>query len=99
MGDLGVSSDTMSRRGFMRRAALGAAVAGAGLATAVRTVDQAQAASPTSFLPSDNELHLLRRATWGPTHASHKQIERLGATGWLNKQLAPKRSTTRRATR
>ena len=89
MGDLGVSSDTLSRRGFMRRAALGAAVAGAGLATAVRTVDQAHAASPTSFLPSDNALHLLRRATWGPTHASHKQIERLGTAGWLNKQLAP----------
>jgi uncharacterized protein (DUF1800 family) len=34
-------------------------------------------------------LHLLRRATYGPTPASMAQISRLGAQGWLDRQLRP----------
>jgi len=89
MGEPRLSIDALSRRSFVRRAALGAGVAGAGVATAFRTVDEARAATPASFLPSGNDLHLLRRATWGATPALHKQISRLGADRWLDKQLSP----------
>src|SRR5690349_21642760 len=34
-------------------------------------------------------LHLLRRASYGPTPASIKQITRLGRKAWLERQLAP----------
>jgi len=43
----------------------------------------------TDFLPSDPLLHLLRRATYGPTPASTAEIRRLGATAWLERQLKP----------
>ncbi|WP_239159216.1 DUF1800 domain-containing protein [Winogradskya humida] len=41
------------------------------------------------FLPADPLLHLLRRATYGPTPASIAEIRRLGATAWLDRQLKP----------
>jgi hypothetical protein len=34
-------------------------------------------------------LHLLRRATWGPTPASIRRIGRLGTRRWLEEQLDP----------
>ncbi|WP_307831153.1 DUF1800 domain-containing protein [Nucisporomicrobium flavum] len=43
----------------------------------------------TDFLPADPLLHLLRRATYGPTPASTAEIRRLGATAWLERQLKP----------
>jgi uncharacterized protein (DUF1800 family) len=41
------------------------------------------------FLPADPLLHLLRRATYGPTPASIAEIHRLGAKPWLERQLNP----------
>jgi hypothetical protein len=41
------------------------------------------------FLPADPLLHLLRRATYGPTPASIAEIRRLGAKAWLDRQLNP----------
>jgi len=43
----------------------------------------------TDFLPADPLLHLLRRATYGPTPASTAEIRRLGASAWLERQLKP----------
>lgn len=43
----------------------------------------------SDFLPADPLLHLLRRATFGPTAASIAQVRRLGARAWLERQLKP----------
>jgi uncharacterized protein (DUF1800 family) len=43
----------------------------------------------SDFVAADPLLHLLRRATYGPTPASIDQIRALGATKWLDRQLAP----------
>jgi uncharacterized protein (DUF1800 family) len=43
----------------------------------------------TDLLPADPLLHLLRRATYGPTPASIAEIRRLGAPAWLERQLKP----------
>lgn len=45
--------------------------------------------APSDFLPGDPLLHLLRRATYGPTPASTAEIHRLGAKAWLERQLKP----------
>jgi uncharacterized protein (DUF1800 family) len=41
------------------------------------------------FVAADPLLHLLRRATYGPTPAAVEEIRGLGAQGWLERQLAP----------
>nr|WP_296071557.1 DUF1800 domain-containing protein [uncultured Actinoplanes sp.] len=41
------------------------------------------------MLPDDPMLHLLRRATYGPTSASIAEVRRLGASAWLERQLHP----------
>jgi uncharacterized protein (DUF1800 family) len=41
------------------------------------------------LLPTDPLLHLLRRATYGPTPAAVAEIRRLGAGAWLDAQLNP----------
>jgi hypothetical protein len=43
----------------------------------------------SDFVAADPLLHLLRRATYGPTPASIAEIRTLGATKWLDRQLAP----------
>jgi uncharacterized protein (DUF1800 family) len=43
----------------------------------------------STFVSSDPLLHLLRRATYGPTPESIAEIRRLGAQGWLDRQLDP----------
>ncbi|GAA1529203.1 DUF1800 domain-containing protein [Dactylosporangium maewongense] len=43
----------------------------------------------TAFTPQDPVLHLLRRATFGPTPASEAELRKLGAVAWLDRQLAP----------
>jgi uncharacterized protein (DUF1800 family) len=45
--------------------------------------------TPADFLPADPLLHLLRRASYGPTKASVAEIGRLGASAWLDRQLRP----------
>jgi uncharacterized protein (DUF1800 family) len=43
----------------------------------------------TDFLPADAQLHLLRRATYGPTPAAVAEIRAAGAAAWLDTQLKP----------
>jgi uncharacterized protein (DUF1800 family) len=71
-----------------------AAVAGGGVAAGLlldsrRDTAGAADAAGAQFVAADPLLHLLRRATWGPTPASSAEIRRLGATAWLDRQLAP----------
>jgi uncharacterized protein (DUF1800 family) len=42
-----------------------------------------------AYLSGDARLHLLRRATYGPTPASLSELTRLGTTAWLDRQLRP----------
>jgi uncharacterized protein (DUF1800 family) len=76
-----------------RRAVVGG-VAAAGVAVALPLGTPAAAAAASSapaaaFLPGDQALHLLRRATFGPSPASIAEIRKLGVTAWLDRQLAP----------
>ena len=86
----------VSRRALLRTAALGTAVVGSGAASVLLNATPAEAAA--SFVPKDQELHLLHRATYGPTPATLSEIRKMGIGGWLDQQLKPSRSTTRRAT-
>ena len=61
--------------------AAGAVVAGA-------TV-QALAATPSAAATTDPVLHLLRRATFGPTPALLASVKKVGANDWLDAQLTP----------
>src|SRR5262245_22364648 len=77
----------LSRRSFVRRAALGTVAAGAGLGSIVWGADVAEAAAP--LVTKDQDLHLLRRATYGPTKGSLADLKRLGRSAWLERQLRP----------
>jgi uncharacterized protein (DUF1800 family) len=75
-----------------RRSVVGG-IAAAGAAATLTTGTPAAAAAaspaPATFLPADPLLHLLRRATFGPSPSSIAEIRRLGATAWLDRQLNP----------
>jgi uncharacterized protein (DUF1800 family) len=73
-----------------RRSLLGgaAAVVASSLFTAPAAA-AAAAARPVDLLPADPIAHLLRRATHGPTPAALAEATRLGAGGWLDRQLDP----------
>ena len=43
----------------------------------------------SAFVAADPLLHLLRRATFGPSRAAVEEIRRLGAAAWLDRQLKP----------
>ncbi len=45
--------------------------------------------NPADLVSPDPLLHLLRRATYGPSPASIAEIRQLGATAWLDRQLNP----------
>jgi uncharacterized protein (DUF1800 family) len=76
---------TMTRRSVVG----GIAVAGAAAALATGSPAAAGEPAPAGLLPADPLLHLLRRATFGPSPASIAEIRRLGAKAWLDRQLAP----------
>jgi uncharacterized protein (DUF1800 family) len=90
-GGLASATPTLSRRRLLRNTAIGTAVAGSGLATSLLQATPAEATTgePVSFLPTDPDLHLLRRATWGPTPGNVKRIHAMGADAWLEEQLRP----------
>ncbi|MDI6097912.1 DUF1800 domain-containing protein [Actinoplanes sp. NEAU-A12] len=73
-----------------RRSVVGG-IAAAGAAAALTTGTPAAAADPAAatLLPTDPLLHLLRRATFGPSPSSIAEIRRLGAKAWLDRQLNP----------
>ncbi len=60
-------AQAISRRRFVRNAAFAAAVGGAAVSSAIFEMTPAEAAG---FVPNDQDLHLLRRATWGATPSS-----------------------------
>ena len=66
----------VSRRNVLRGAAVGAAVMGTGATSVIFGASAAEAAA--TFVPDDRHLHLLRRATWGPTPATLAEIKRVG---------------------
>jgi uncharacterized protein (DUF1800 family) len=75
----------MTRRGVVG----GIAAAGAAVALTAGTPAAAAEPSPAGLVPTDPLLHLLRRATYGPSPASIAEIRRLGAAAWLDRQLNP----------
>ena len=89
----GMTSPT--RRDLFRAAGtLGVAGTLGALGTAIDPVPAMAAASPkpgSAFVPADLSLHLLRRATYGPTPASHDLVRRKGRAAWLDDQLQPSR--------
>jgi uncharacterized protein (DUF1800 family) len=85
-GDLAAAS--VSRRDFVRAAAIGGAIAGSG-AAAAGLFEMPPASAAASFVATDQDQHLLRRATFGPTEPLVKEIRRLGRRRWLNRQLDP----------
>jgi uncharacterized protein (DUF1800 family) len=81
---------TTSRRNLLRAAAVGTAA----LAAAPTLADSASAAALTPVpLARDPLLHLLRRATYGPTPATLARARTLGKTAWVDEQLNPYRFT------
>jgi uncharacterized protein (DUF1800 family) len=78
----------LTRRSFVRTAALGAAAAAVGL-PAVSVLDAAPAGAATNLAGTDPDLHLLRRATHGPTPAALKRLRKIGRRAWLDEQLDP----------
>ena len=82
---------TLSRRRLLRTTAIGTAVASSGMAASLFRATPAEAAAgdPTAFVPADPNLHLLRRATWGPTPTLLTRVRKMGATAWLDEQLNP----------
>ncbi|HEY6568084.1 MAG TPA: DUF1800 domain-containing protein [Actinomycetota bacterium] len=71
----------------MRTATAASVLAGSGVATGLLSASPAMAAG--SFVPTDPDLHLLRRATWGITPQLQKDIRQMGRNKWLDKQLDP----------
>ncbi|GAA0468330.1 hypothetical protein Aca07nite_60740 [Actinoplanes capillaceus] len=84
---MSISEQTVTRRGVV--GGMAGAGAAAALATGTPAVAAVAAPAPAAFLPTDPLLHLLRRATFGPSPSSIAEIRRLGAKAWLDRQLDP----------
>lgn len=82
-----------SRRDLLRLSAgAGAAMAVGGAAGMVVTTPAEAAVRRLpgrAFLPTDQDTHLLRRATYGPTSDSLTGLRKQGRAGWLARQLDP----------
>ena len=79
-----------SRRQVLQLAGAVGVAGAVGSAVSVRSAEAASTSRPGSyFVPNDQRLHLLRRATYGPTTSTYEQIQRLGISGWLDQQLDP----------
>ncbi len=62
------------------------------MATATAASAATTTAAPSAMVaatPTDPVLHLLRRATFGPTPALVAEVRAAGTTAWLDAQLAP----------
>ncbi|HEY7281585.1 MAG TPA: DUF1800 domain-containing protein [Actinomycetota bacterium] len=82
----------LSRRGFLRSAGRGAAaLAAAGIASGALRAPGASAAPGSGRVQPANDpaLHLLRRATYGPTPTLAAKVHSMGTTAWLEQQLRP----------
>lgn len=63
--------------------------AGLSAATAVAVAVQAVNPSVAAAAEADPVLHLLRRASFGPTPALVAEVRKVGTSAWLDAQLAP----------
>ncbi|MGO4363071.1 DUF1800 family protein, partial [Terrabacter sp. RAF57] len=90
------SAAAPARRRVLSRLGSGAALAVA-TATTASAAPASAAAAPATATPAvmtaavttDPVLHLLRRATFGPTPALVAEVRTAGTTAWLDAQLAP----------
>ena len=57
--------------------------------TATTTAAAAEPGTGGAFVPASQALHLLRRASYGPTPSSLRAIRKQGIAGWLDSQLNP----------
>ncbi len=83
----GLATADVSRRAFVRIAAVGGALASSGTAAGLFRALPAGAAG--SLVAPGQDLHLLRRATFGPTRGLVREVRRLGRNRWLDRQLDP----------
>ena len=86
-GGAGLATAAVSRRSFVHAAAVGSVLAGSGVAAGM--FDALPAGAGGSLVATGPDLHLLRRATFGPTEELVKDIRRLGRNRWLDRQLHP----------
>ena len=80
---------TLTRRHVLGLTAAG--VGGLAVSAAASSPALAAAGPGSDFVAKDDDLHLLRRATFGPTPDSVKKIRSLGRREWLERQLHPNR--------
>ena len=76
---------------MLKAGAAGGALVASGALPSIVSAVPASAAARARFVSSDREVHLLRRATFGATRASLKELRRLGRDEWLDRQLHPER--------
>ncbi len=79
-----------TRRRVLQLAGSVGVAGGLGLTATAPVANAATASRPGSdFVPRDQHLHLLRRATFGPTPASLDYLKSRGIAAWLEEQLTP----------
>ncbi|MFL6286846.1 MAG: DUF1800 domain-containing protein [Actinomycetes bacterium] len=79
-----------TRRQLLQAAGTLGLASGVGAALPGGTAAAATAPRPGSyFVPADQHLHLLRRATFGPTTATYDHVKSIGSDAWLDEQLNP----------
>jgi len=79
------------RRTVLKAGAAGTALVATGTVPSIVRAAPATAAARAPFASDDPNDHLLRRATFGATGASRKELKRLGREEWLDRQLHPER--------
>lgn len=83
----GLGRVELSRRRFVRAAAIGGAMAGSGAAAGL--LESVPAGAAGSLVATSPDMHLLRRATFGPTQDLVREVRRIGRRRWLDRQLDP----------
>ena len=84
-----LAPSVVPRRSVLKGAAVGGALVATGAVPQLLAQVPVSAAEAASFVSNDPDLHLLRRATWGITAKTLKEIQRLGRDDWLERQLDP----------
>jgi uncharacterized protein (DUF1800 family) len=84
-----------TRRDLLKVAGLGAAgsvaATAAGATLAVSPAQAAATGTGADFVPDDLNVHLLRRATYGPTPSTVDALKHQGRAAWVDQQLNPTR--------
>ncbi|MEO8106742.1 MAG: DUF1800 domain-containing protein [Actinomycetes bacterium] len=80
---------TLTRRRLFGLAAAGAGGLSVAAVAPTGAASAADAGSGADFVSGDLNLHLLRRATFGPTPSLKSAVKKQGRSQWLNNQLSP----------